>query len=107
MSRLTASPRLRLPADFADDSRLGDHNDVDPVRDDNGYPVFQYVGCGCANCMTLRAQYDSYRTHVIARLGHAYKRRCAEGDDDWIEFLSHGMKKALRNWEPALLLWKN
>ena len=107
MSRPTASPRLRLPSDFADDSRLGDHNGVDPVRDHDGYPVFQYIGCACTSCMILRAQYDSYRTHVLARLGRAYKRRCVEGDDDWIEFLAHGMKRALRNWEPALLLWEN
>ena len=98
---------LRLPPDFADDTRWGDHNDVDPVRDEKGWPVFQYVGCGCTSCMILRAQHDSYRVHAIARVCRAHKRRCAEGDEYWIDYLAYGMERALRNWEPALLLWES
>jgi len=94
------------------------HPRTDPVLDGDGKPVFLFEGCWCPNCMVLRAQHDSWKIEMIARLGRLLQRHRAKlrlgkfelallGTDfkrvaaNFAE-ASRGASEALEKWEPAL-----
>ena len=94
------------------------HTLTDPVLDGDGKPVFLFEGCECPNCMILRAQHDSWKIEMIARLGQRLQLTRAKlrlgkfelallGTDFKrvtanFAVLARGANEALEKWEPAL-----
>ena len=94
------------------------HTQTEPDVDDEGYLVFPFEGCSCPNCMILRAQHDSWKIEMIARLGRVLQRIRAKLRLSEFELAllgtdfkrvtanfaasSRGASEALEKWEPAL-----
>ena len=94
------------------------HTLTDPVFDGDGKPAFLFEGCECPNCMILRAQHDSWKIEMIARLGRVLQRIRAKLRLSEFELAllgtdfkrvtanfaasSRGASEALEKWEPAL-----
>lgn len=94
------------------------HTHTGPELDEDGKPIFMFEGCECPSCMILRAQHDSWKIEMIARLGRLLQRHRARlrlsefelallGTDfkrvtaNFAE-AARGASEALEKWEPAL-----
>ncbi len=90
------------------------HLNTTTEQDEDGYPVFVYEhGCNCHGCQTQRAQADSYRVEVIARvvrrLNDAATKLLAHKEteleriraEDRFDILYEGMAEAFEKWEPV------